>query len=153
MIDIKKIGLVCSSGGHFFELYSLEEFWKEFKHFWVTFEKEDTNYLLKNEKVYLAYSPTNRNIKNLFKNIILSFKILTKERPDLILSTGAGIAVPFIYAAKILRIKTIYIESLTRVVDLSLTGKLIYPIVDVLLVQWPELEKRYGKAKFEGQII
>ena len=47
MTDIKKIGLICSSGGHLFQLYSLEEFWKEFKRFWVTFEKEDTNYLLK----------------------------------------------------------------------------------------------------------
>ena len=85
--------------------------------------------------------------------MILSFKILNKERPDLIISTGAGIAVPFIYIAKIFKIKTIYIESLTRVEKLSLTGKLIYPIVDLLLVQWPELEKKYSKAKFKGQII
>ena len=148
-----KISLVCSSGGHFLQLYSLRDFWKECDHFWVTFSKEDTNSLLKDERVYKAFSPTNRSIVNLIRNLRLSIKILFKEKPNLIVSTGAGVAVPFIWIARILNIKTLYIESLTRVKDLSLTGKLIYPVVDNLLVQWPELEKKYKKAKFAGQVI
>lgn len=148
-----KIALICSSGGHFLQLYSLREFWQECDHFWVTFSMEDTNSLLKSERVYKAHSPTNRNFINFIRNIFLSFPILSKERPELVVSTGAGVAVPFIYAAKILRIKTLYIESLTRVEDLSLTGKMIYPVVDDLLVQWPELAKKYKKAKFAGQVI
>lgn len=150
---VMKICLVCSSGGHFSQLHFLKEFWEVFDHFWVTFSGQDTSSLLRNEKVYWAYCPTNRNIKNLLRNIILAIKILMREKPDVIISTGAGVSVPFIYIAKILSIKAIYIESLTRINILSLSGKMVYPIVDHLIVQWPELEKRYEKAKFIGQVI
>jgi UDP-N-acetylglucosamine:LPS N-acetylglucosamine transferase len=108
---------------------------------------------LKGEKVYWAFYPTNRNIKNLVRNLYLAMRILVSERPGVIVSSGAGVAVPFIYIGNILGIRTIYIESLTRAEDLSLSGKLIYPIADVLLVQWPQLCSKYAKAVFKGQII
>lgn len=148
-----KIVLVCSSGGHFLQLYSLKDFWEDIEHFWVTFDMQDTRVLLNKEKVFYAFSPTNRNIKNLIKNIFLGIEILRQEKPQIVISTGAGVAVPFIYIAKILGIKTIYIESITRVNQLSLSGKLVYPVVDNLLVQWPELTKSYKKSKFVGQVI
>lgn len=148
-----KICLVCSSGGHFSQLYSLKEYWKRHTHFWVTFNQADTRTFLNNDKHFWANSPTNRNAKNLFKNVFLAFKIITKEKPDLILTTGAGVSVPFIYIAKLFGIKSIYVESLTRVKDLSLTGKLIYPVADHIFVQWPELANKYKKADFKGRVI
>lgn len=148
-----KICLVCSSGGHFFQLYSLKKFWAGFEHYWVTFPGHDTHSLLFNENVYWAYYPTNRNIKNLIRNLILAIKILRRENPDVVISTGAGVSVPFIYIANLLKIKTIYIESLTRINSLSMSGKMVYPVVDHLIAQWPELEERYGKAIFIGQVI
>jgi beta-1,4-N-acetylglucosaminyltransferase len=167
-----KLCLVCSSGGHFLAMYNLQEFWKEFEHFWVTFlEKDDTPLLcdsnlynasipeekmtplLCNERSYNAFHPTNRNIPNLLRNAALAYRILKKEKPDVILSTGAGVAVPFIYLGKLLGIKTVYVELATRVSELSLTGFLVYPVVDHLLVQWPEMAKKYKKAKFAGVII
>jgi hypothetical protein len=54
---------------------------------------------------------------------------------------------------KILGIKTIYIESLTRVRTLSLSGRLVYPVAQYILVQWPELAYKYKKAIFRGQVI
>ena len=149
----KKLCLVCSSGGHFLQLYSLKEFWGELDHFWVTFPQADTTHLLASEKVFWAHFPTNRNIKNFFRNILLAFKILREEKPDVIISTGAGVAVPFILIGKWFSIKTIYIESLTRINGLSLSGRLIAPIVGHLFVQWPELTEKYKKARFEGQVI
>jgi len=156
VVNIKKynkICLVCSSGGHFRQLYSLKEYWEQFPRIWVTFDSSDTKTVLGDENYYWAYSPTNRNIKNLFRNVFLALRILKKEKPDLLISTGAGVAVPFIYIAKLFGIKTIYVESLTRVEDLSLTGKLIYPIVDYIFVQWPELANKYKKAEFHGRVI
>ncbi len=148
-----KVLLVCSSGGHFRQLYSLKEYWKRLPRIWVTFDSSDTKTVLSNESYYWAYSPTNRNIKNLFRNVFLALRILKKEKPDLLISTGAGVAVPFIYIAKLFGIETIYIESLTRVEDLSLTGKLIYPVVDHMFVQWLELANKYKKANFQGRVI
>lgn len=148
-----KICLVCSSGGHFFQMYMLKEVWQGFEHFWVTFAKADTRSLLKDERVYWAYFPTNRNLKNLIRNLFLAIKILKRERPDVIISTGAGVSVPFLYAGKILGKKTIYLESLTRIKELSLSGRLVYPLVDRFLVQWPELSRRYPKALYRGEIL
>ncbi|KPJ65845.1 MAG: hypothetical protein AMJ43_09865 [Coxiella sp. DG_40] len=148
-----KICLVCSSGGHFFTLRSLQELWNRYDRFWVTFPAADTKFFLRTEKAYWAYYPTNRNIKNFIKNLFLAFKILQEQKPDVIISTGAGVAVPFMYMGKILRIKTIYIESLTRIETFSLSGKLAYPVVDCMLVQWPELASKYKRAIYRGQVI
>jgi len=148
-----KICLVCSSGGHFFELHSLKKFWSQHEHFWVTFLKEDTRYLLQKEKVYWAYQPTNRNVKNLFKNFFLAWRILRREKPDIVISTGAGVGVPFLYLARFFKKKTIYIESMTRINELSLSGKLVYVIANHFFVQWPELSNKYKKARFKGQVI
>lgn len=148
-----KVCLICSSGGHFFELYCLRSLWHNSDHFWVTFPGSDTQYLLKGKKVYWAYSPTNRSIKNLIRNLVMALGILLKEKPSVIISTGAGVSVPFFYLARILGMKTIYIESMTRINDLSLTGKLVYPVVENFFVQWSELAAKYSRAKFSGQVI
>lgn len=90
-----KVCLVGSSGGHLTHLYLLRKFWEKEDRFWVTFQKEDAVSILKEEQMYPCYYPTNRNLKNLLKNTFLAIKILKKERPDLIISSGAAIAVPF----------------------------------------------------------
>ena len=95
-----KICLVGSSGGHLTHLYMLKPFWKDKNRFWVTFDKEDARSLLKDEKMYPCYFPTNRNIKNLIRNTFLAIRVLKKEKPDLIISSGAAVAVPFFYLGK-----------------------------------------------------
>jgi UDP-N-acetylglucosamine:LPS N-acetylglucosamine transferase len=149
----QKLLLVCSSGGHFYQLFSLQDFWKNYSRVWVTFNQEDTFFRLGEEKLYWAYAPTNRNLKNFFLNLILAWNIISQEKPDMIISTGAGVAVPFIFIGRLLQCKTIYIESLTRVKEISLTGKIIYPFVDHFLVQWEELSKRYQRAEFVGRVL
>lgn len=148
-----KICLVGSSGGHLTHLYMLKPFWKDKERFWVTFDKKDARSLLEGEKFYPCYFPTNRNIKNLFKNTILAYKILKKEDPDLIISSGAAVAVPFFYLAKLKRKKIVYIEVYDRVHSATLTGRLVYPIVDQFIVQWEEQKRVYPKAINLGSIF
>lgn len=130
-----KVCLVGSSGGHLTHLYLLKKFWINEDRFWVTFDKKDANSLLKGEKKYNCYYPTNRNIKNLVKNTFLAFKVLKKEKPDLIISSGAAVAVPFFYVGKLFGAKTVYIEVFDRMDKPTLTGKLVYPITDLFVVQ------------------
>jgi beta-1,4-N-acetylglucosaminyltransferase len=148
-----KLCLVCSCGGHFYQLYSLKNFWENYDRFWVTFPHNDTQVLLENERKFWAYHPTTRNIKNFVKNLFLSYKILRREKPQVIISTGAGVAVPFIYMGRLLGIKTIYIESLTRSQSLSFSGKLVYLVAQHILVQWPELAAKHRKLLFKGNVI
>ena len=148
-----KICLVGSSGGHLTHLYMLKPFWKDKERFWVTFNKEDANSILVNEKKYSCYYPTNRNVRNLIKNTFLAIKILRKERPNVIISSGAAVAVPFFYIGKIMKIKTIYIEVFDRINKPTLTGKLVYPVTDKFIVQWEEMKKIYPKAINLGSIF
>ncbi|EOT49315.1 hypothetical protein IGK74_001345 [Enterococcus sp. AZ150] len=148
-----KICLVGSSGGHLTHLYLLKDFWEEYDRFWVTFDKDDANSVLEYEKKYYCYFPTNRNIKNLFKNTMLAIKVLKKEKPDLIISSGAAVAVPFFYIGKLFGAKTVYLEVFDRIDSPTLTGKLVKPVTDKFLVQWEELEKIYKNSKNIGGIF
>ena len=144
-----KIALVGSSGGHLTHLYLLKKFWENEDRFWVTFDKTDAKSILKEE----SYYPTNRNVKNTIKNTILAFKILRKEKPDLIISSGAAVAVPFFWLGKLFGAKTVYIEIFDRIDKPTLTGKLVYPVTDKFIVQWEELKKVYPKAINLGGIF
>ncbi len=148
-----KIALVGSSGGHLTHLYLLKKFWENEDRFWVTFDKTDAKSILKEERLYHCYYPTNRNVKNTIKNTILAFKILRKEKPDLIISSGAAVAVPFFWIGKLFGAKTVYIEIFDRIDKPTLTGKLVYPVTDKFIVQWEELKKVYPKAINLGGIF
>ena len=142
-----KVLLISSTGGHFQALQKLHSFWRKHECCWVTFKTSSTELILDGEKVYWAYSPTNRNIANLIRNLYLAYQVIYQEKPQLVISTGAGVAVPFIILAKLAGIRTAFIESFTRIQELSLSARLVLPFLDALYVQWEELEVKYSKAK------
>jgi UDP-N-acetylglucosamine:LPS N-acetylglucosamine transferase len=148
-----KICLVGSSGGHLAHLYMLKPFWENKERFWVTFDKEDAKNLLLNEKFYPCYYPTNRNMKNFVRNTILAWKVLRKEKPSLIISSGAAVAVPFFYLGKLFGARLIYIEVFDRINKPTMTGKMVYPITDKFVVQWEEMKRVYKKAVNLGSIF
>ncbi len=149
-----KIALVASSGGHLYELFCIRDFWKDRPRFWVSFPTSDAKYLLRDEKsVYWAAFPTVRNIPNMLRNVVLAWRVLRAERPTLILTTGAGVAAPFVWVGRLLGIRSVFIESITRISEISLTARLVYPFADHLLVQWEELARLYPKAEYRGRIL
>ena len=149
-----KLAVIASSGGHIFEMFCMREFWQDKDRFWVSFQTSDAEFLLRDEKkIYWAAHPTVRNIPNLFRNAALSWRVLRKERPDMIVTTGSGVAVPFIWLARAMGIPCVFVESITRITELSLTTRLIYPFATRLFVQWEELAEQYRKAEFHGRIV
>lgn len=148
-----RLCLVCSPGGHFIQLWSLQEWWRDYSRFWVTGPGPAEDCLLRDELRHLAHFPTNRHLPNLIRNLVLAWRVLKKEKPSTLVSTGAGVALPFILAARLLGIRTIYLESLTRVKSLSLSGRLVAPFVDHLLVQWEGLARKHKKAVWAGRLI
>ena len=132
----------------------LRGFWSHCDVLWVTFDTPDAASLLDGEQVEHAAHPTNRNLFNMARNAWRALRILRRERPDAVVSTGAGVAVPFLAVAKLLGIRTIYVESITRIGELSLSGRLVRPFADEFLVQWPELAAANGDAVgYRGQIL
>lgn len=148
-----KICFVCSSGGHLTHLYMLKPFWNNKQRFWCTFDKEDAQSLLKGEKIYPVYYPSNRSIKALVINTYRAIKILKNEHPDIIITSGAAPAIPFLWIGKIMGAKTVYIEVFDRINKPTISGKLCYPVTDKFIVQWKEMKKVYKKSKCLGSIF
>jgi UDP-N-acetylglucosamine:LPS N-acetylglucosamine transferase len=130
---------VCSSGGHLLQLVSLRDAWEGFDRTWVTSDKSDARALLAGESVIHAHGPTNRNVPNLLRNIRLAWRVIRKQRPSAILTTGAGVAVPFAWVARLHGVPTVYVESFTRMDQLSLSARMIRPVASRMYGQWPEL--------------
>jgi UDP-N-acetylglucosamine:LPS N-acetylglucosamine transferase len=151
--ETMKICLVGSSGGHLTHLYMLKSFWQDKERFWVTFNKDDAKSLLKDEKIISCYYPTNRSLKALLINTRLAWKTIRKEKPDVIISSGAAVAVPFFYIGKLFGARLIYIEVYDRIDKSTMTGKMVYPITDKFIVQWEEMKKIYKKAINLGSIF
>jgi len=77
--------------------------------------------------------------------------VLLRVRPRVILSAGAGIAVPISVFGWFLGVKIIYVETACRVHSLSLTGKILYRIAHLFFVQWEPLKRKYPRAIYAGR--
>lgn len=151
--DDVKILLVASTGGHLAQLLSLEAWWRQHDRHWVTFRKPDAESALADERVTWAFHPTTRNVPNALRNLVLAFRTLRAERPDVVVSTGAGVSLPFFVMARVLRIRTVYLEVFDRITTRTLTGRLSYPISDAFCVQWPEQVALYPDAVEIGHAL
>lgn len=146
-----KIALVCSHGGHLTELLYLMEAFDGYDLFFVTYDSPRTRAM--KYKKYLFPNFGEKPLE-MFKNLPGFLSIMLKERPDVIVSNGAELAIPFFYIAKLLRIKTVFIECYTRVNEPTITGKIVYPVADLFLVLWRDMLKKYGKkAQYWGGLI
>jgi UDP-N-acetylglucosamine:LPS N-acetylglucosamine transferase len=151
--DRADVMLVCSSGGHLQQMLALKPAWGPYSHLWVTFDKSDARSLLRDERVVYAYSPTNRSLKNLVRNLLLAWRLLGAVRPRVLLTTGAGVAVPFAWLGRLRGVRIVYVESFTRIEGPSLTGRLVGPIAHRAYVQWPEMQSLVPKSRYAGNVF
>ena len=145
--------LVCSSGGHLLQLVALGAAWRGYSRTWVTFDKSDARSLLADEDVVFAYGPTNRNVRNLIRNLWLAARVVRRIRPRVLITTGAGVAVPFAWMARLHGARVVYVESLTRISERSLSCRLIAPVAERRYAQWPELTEVDPGMRFVGSVF
>ena len=135
------------------QLHRISRHLGEVDRHWVTFETPDAVSMLAGERVTYAFHPTNRNIKNLLRNLRLAAGLIRQLRPGIIISTGAGVGVPFCWLGRLCGIRVIFVESLTRIDGPSLSGRLVQPIADRYFVQWPSLAERCPKGEYLGSVL
>jgi len=147
----KRIGLICSAGGHYTEMLQLWEAFEGYPKFLLTYREVTT----KDQKDAYYIENIFRGPIAFIKGVFKTFIILWRERPAILFSTGSEIAAPAFYLGKLLfRTQLIYLECSAQVYRPSLTGRCVYPITDLFLVQWEPLLKQYGpKAKYVGGLI
>ncbi len=150
MTERKKIALVSSHGGHLTELLELAPAFAECNTFYFCYDAETTRRLPN------AYLTPNRPYDPLqfLINLVRLWRIFSKERPDLLVSTGAEIAIPAFLVAKLRRVPSVYIECGAQVTRPSLTGRVVIHLADRFFVQWPELVPAYrGRAQYRGSLV
>jgi beta-1,4-N-acetylglucosaminyltransferase len=149
----RKLVLVCSSGGHLLQLHQLRPWWQHHERVWVTFPTADAVSLLRGEEAVWAHHPTTRNARNALRNLFLAWRLLRRFRPDVVVSTGAGVAFPFFVASRMLRISTVYIEVYDRIDVPTLTGRLCERLSTLFLLQWSEQKRFYPRGQVIGPLL
>jgi len=145
--------LVCTTGGHLLQLAALRPAWAGFDAAWVTHEVSDAESILRDERVYYAYFPTTRNVRNLLRNCLLAWRIVRRTRPKAMITTGAALAVPFSWAARLQGVEVVYIESFSRIEKPSLTCRLVRRAASRVYVQWADLEPRVRGSRYVGSVF
>jgi UDP-N-acetylglucosamine:LPS N-acetylglucosamine transferase len=149
----RPILLVASSGGHLLQLLSLRETWEGRAHVWVSNDKQDARSLLAAECAHFLEGPYSRSLRSLLGNLVLAIRLVVRERPSVVMTTGADIAVPFAWLGRLLGARVIYVESFTRTESVSLSCRLIRPVANRIYVQWPELLELLPEAHFAGAVV
>jgi UDP-N-acetylglucosamine:LPS N-acetylglucosamine transferase len=148
-----KIMFVTSAGGHLAQLLPLDKWWSQHARSWVTFQRPEVEAALHNENVTWCFYPTTRNIPNAVRNLLLAWPTLRRERPDVVVSVGAGVSVPFFLIARLLGIHTVYIECFDRITMPTLSGRLCYPLSELFCIQWEEQRRFYPEAVNIGPVL
>ena len=144
---------VASTGGHLAQLVQLRSWWERHERTWVTFDKPDARSTLAGETVINAYHPTTRHLGNLARNTLLARRTLVPNPPDVVISTGAGVALPFFALARARGIPTVYLEVYDRIDSTTLTGRLCRPFSSAFCVQWPEQVALYPGSELVGPVL
>ena len=145
-----KICIVSSCGGHLTEVRALAPAFQRYEHFYVLNDRVSLPDDMQDRTYFMKHSERDWLF---LVNLGEAWKILRKEKPSLILSTGAGPAVPFAMVGKLLRVPNIFIETFTRVNKPSLTGRIMYRLADRFFYQWPALEKFFPDGVYGGQLV
>ncbi len=148
-----KICLAASSGGHLTELLTLSNSWKQHDIFFVTTVPVVQSNLKESGNVHIVGECNRRCPFKLMKVFIRCIWIIFVEKPDVVISTGAAAGCILCLLGKILGAKIVWIDSITNIERLSLSGRMVRYIADLFLVQWPELADRYKRVEFIGAVI
>jgi UDP-N-acetylglucosamine:LPS N-acetylglucosamine transferase len=127
--------------------------YKKYDYFFFTFSGGVADEMKKKERVRAIPNIVRRNPFSWIIGAVLSAHAVIVERPDVVISTGAGIVVFFCIFAKLCGAKLIFIESMARVEYPTLTSRILYPFADLFFVQWPGLLKYFPRARFAGRLL
>ena len=155
---MKKVLFISSIGGHFDELMQLKPIFGNYDYHIITEKGKSTEELKKaygNRMSFLPYGTRQKMLIYPFKLFLICLKsicLYIKIRPKYIVTTGTHTAVPICYVGKLFQSKIIFIETFANQNTQTLSGKMIYPIANLFIVQWEEMLKLYPKSVLGGPI-
>jgi UDP-N-acetylglucosamine:LPS N-acetylglucosamine transferase len=148
-----RICLVASAGGHVSQLLKLAECWKDYDTFCITTTDVIKEKLEKYGKVYTVGESNREHPLRVIAALIRCLKVVLRERPDVVISTGAAVGCITCFWGWLLGAKVVWLDSITNVERISLSGRMVRHIADLFLVQWPELAQKYSNVEYIGAVI
>lgn len=146
-----KICIVSSCGGHLTEVRRLKPVYEKYSYFYVLNDQAILPADMRNKTYFIVHSE--RDWKFLL-NLWEAYRILRRERPQVILSTGAGPVVPFAIVGRLLfRTRVVFIETITSVRSASLTGKIMHRLAHRFFYQWESLSRVFPRGEYGGPLI
>jgi len=148
-----RICLAASSGGHLTELLTLSDCWKQHEVFYVTTVPETQQNLRSSGAVYVVGECNRQHPVRVLRVFLRCLKVVLKERPDVVISTGAAAGCMVCFLARVLGARIVWLDSITNVERISLSGRMVRHIAGLFLVQWPELAAKYPNVEYLGTVI
>lgn len=147
----KRILAVASGGGHWVQLLRLRP----------AFEGHDVAFVTVNaayrsdvadRRFYVVNDATRWNKAALLLQALRLMLILVRERPDVVISTGAAPGYFAIRLARLVGARTVWLDSIANVEHVSMSGEKAGRHAGLFLTQWPHLA-REGGPRCEGAVL
>lgn len=148
-----KICLAASAGGHLSQLLKLAGCWQVHETFFITTTEVVREKLQKSGRVYVVGECNRQHPLRVIKVLLRCIRIVWREKPHVIISTGAAVGCITCFLAKLISAKIVWIDSITNVERISLSGRMVRHIADLFLVQWSELAEQYSNTEYIGTVI
>jgi len=148
-----RICLVASAGGHLSQLLKLADCWDGYELFCITTSGLLRQNLHREGRVYVVGECNRQHPLRVIKVLLRCIRIVLQEKPHVVISTGAAVGCIACFLGKLVSAKIVWIDSITNVERISLSGRLVKHIADLFLVQWPELAKQYRNVEYVGEVI
>jgi UDP-N-acetylglucosamine:LPS N-acetylglucosamine transferase len=146
----RRILAVSSSGGHWVQLSRLRP----------AFEGHDVAYLTTDpgyraevapSRFYTVRDASRWNKLALAASALKVLYVVLRERPSVVVSTGAAPGYLAVRFAKLLGAQTAWVDSVANVDELSLSGQMASTQADLCLTQWPHLAG--GRVDYRGTVL
>lgn len=146
----------ASAGGHMNQLLKLLEMsegWPTPPSFYVTTLEALSEKLVQRGPVYVIGECNRWHPSKALGVLIRSLRVVIKERPDVVVTTGSLPLAMVCLFGKLFGAKIVWIDSIANVERLSMSGLIIRHFADLFLTQWPELAQQYKNVEYVGAIL
>jgi UDP-N-acetylglucosamine:LPS N-acetylglucosamine transferase len=144
--QMKKILAVASGGGHWVQLLRLRSLLDQHDTTYVTVQADYEKLVGRGARFFKVTDATRWSKFDLLRMILEVLWVVLKERPDIVITTGAAPGVAAIRAGKLIGARTIWIDSIANIEKMSMSGESIRPYADLWLTQWEHLARPDGPS-------
>jgi UDP-N-acetylglucosamine:LPS N-acetylglucosamine transferase len=150
-----KMLLAASAGGHLDELLGAEGGWRGHDVVFVTTGRMVAERLRERcgVPVYVVGESNRQHPLKVFRVLASCIVIVLRERPDVVISTGAAHGCLLSLLGKLMGAKVVWIDSIANVERLSLSGRIVRPFADLVISQWPEVAATYCGVEYHGALV